>query len=120
MTSRSATSRSSRGVAVRAPGDRPCRALQCKCLLGLHLQNPDSRYGSNTCWESSGIVDASAWFGAGPWLFDVQAHSRPEPRLGIGIDRTHIRELLRLTPTERARLAAANVANIAEFERRRG
>ena len=25
-------------------------------------------------WESSGIVDASAWFGAGAWLLDVQAH----------------------------------------------
>ena len=26
-------------------------------------------------WESSGIVDASEWFGAGAWIFDVQAHS---------------------------------------------
>ena len=42
-----------------------------------------------------------------------------EPVLGIGIDRTQIRELLRLTPTERARLVAANVANMAEFKRRR-
>jgi transcriptional regulator with XRE-family HTH domain len=42
-----------------------------------------------------------------------------EPLLGIGIDRTQIRELLRLTPTERARLAAANAANMAEFKRRR-
>jgi hypothetical protein len=25
-------------------------------------------------WESSGIVDASEWFGAGTWLLDVQAH----------------------------------------------
>jgi Bacterial protein of unknown function (DUF839) len=25
-------------------------------------------------WESSGIVDASQWFGAGAWLLDVQAH----------------------------------------------
>jgi hypothetical protein len=24
--------------------------------------------------ESSGIVDASAWFGPGPWVLDVQAH----------------------------------------------
>ena len=42
-----------------------------------------------------------------------------EPELGRGVDRSHIRELLRLTPTERARLAAANVANMAEFDRRR-
>lgn len=26
-------------------------------------------------WESSGIVDASAWFGDGAWLVDVQAHN---------------------------------------------
>jgi hypothetical protein len=25
-------------------------------------------------WESSGIVDASEWFGPGTWLLDVQAH----------------------------------------------
>ena len=35
-------------------------------------------------WESSGIVDASAWFGPGSWLLDVQAHdvfvdTRPGP-----------------------------------------
>ncbi len=26
-------------------------------------------------WESSGIVDASEWFGPGAWIFDIQAHS---------------------------------------------
>ncbi len=30
-----------------------------------------------TCWESSGIIDASAWLGDGTWLFDVQAHTLP-------------------------------------------
>jgi hypothetical protein len=25
-------------------------------------------------WESSGIVDASEWFGPGSWLLDVQGH----------------------------------------------
>jgi hypothetical protein len=30
-----------------------------------------------TCWESSGIIDASEWLGAGTWLFDVQAHGAP-------------------------------------------
>jgi hypothetical protein len=25
-------------------------------------------------WESSGIIDAEAWFGRGAWLLDVQAH----------------------------------------------
>jgi hypothetical protein len=28
----------------------------------------------DAAWESSGIVDASAWFGPGAWLVDVQAH----------------------------------------------
>ena len=30
-----------------------------------------------TCWESSGIIDASDWLGEGTWLFDVQAHTLP-------------------------------------------
>jgi hypothetical protein len=34
---------------------------------------------TGNCWETSGIIDASAWFGAGSWLFDVQAHSLPIP-----------------------------------------
>lgn len=48
------------------------------------LLNPECT-GANlaTCWESSGIVDASAWLGEGTWLWDVQAHSLAEPRLGI-------------------------------------
>jgi hypothetical protein len=29
----------------------------------------------DAAWESSGIVDASAWFGPGSWLVDVQAHN---------------------------------------------
>ena len=32
---------------------------------------------AGTCWESSGIIDASAWLGEGTWLFDVQAHTLP-------------------------------------------
>ena len=46
------------------------------------------------------------------------APEEPRRPLGVGVDRTQIRERLRLTPTERARLAAANVANMAEFRRR--
>jgi hypothetical protein len=38
---------------------------------------------SNTCWESSGILDASEWLGKGTWLFDVQAHSKPVPLQGL-------------------------------------
>ncbi len=33
--------------------------------------------------ESSGIVDASAWFGPGTWLFDVQAHDLPPVDSGV-------------------------------------
>ena len=32
---------------------------------------------AGTCWESSGIIDASEWLGEGSWLFDVQAHTLP-------------------------------------------
>ena len=30
-------------------------------------------------WETSGIVDASEYFGPGTWLFDVQAHGKDVP-----------------------------------------
>lgn len=33
--------------------------------------------GAATCWETSGIIDASAWLGAGSWLFVTQAHGLP-------------------------------------------
>lgn len=33
--------------------------------------------GPGNCWETSGIVDASRWFGRGAWIFDVQAHDEP-------------------------------------------
>lgn len=39
-----------------------------------------------------------------------------EPELGQGVDRSQIRELLRLTPGQRARLAAADAANMAAFD----
>jgi hypothetical protein len=41
------------------------------------LNTPACNEPSGTCWESSGIIDASDWLGAGTWLFDVQAHSLP-------------------------------------------
>ncbi len=41
------------------------------------LENPTCDDVRGTCWESSGIIDASAWFGPGSWLFDVQAHTLP-------------------------------------------
>ena len=41
-----------------------------------------------------------------------------EPAGGQGVDRSQIRELLRLTPGERARLAAADAAGMAGLPRR--
>jgi transcriptional regulator with XRE-family HTH domain len=38
-----------------------------------------------------------------------------EPALGAGVDRTQIRELLALSPGERARLAAADARNLDRF-----
>ena len=45
----------------------------------VEMTNPDCVDALGTCWESSGVIDASAWFGAGAWLFDVQAHTLPVP-----------------------------------------
>jgi len=39
------------------------------------------------------------------------------PAGGLGIDRSQIRELLRLTPLERARLAVADAAGLARVDR---
>ena len=47
------------------------------------LNNPNCVDAQGTCWESSGIIDASAWYGRGAWLFDVQAHSAATPALGL-------------------------------------
>ena len=49
----------------------------------VELPNAECVDALGTCWESSGIIDASAWLGAGTWLFDVQAHTLPVPALGL-------------------------------------
>lgn len=41
------------------------------------LTNPHCDDVAGTCWESTGIIDASAWLGEGAWLFNVQAHTLP-------------------------------------------
>jgi hypothetical protein len=43
----------------------------------------------------------------------------PENLLGVGVDRSEIRDLLRLTPGQRARLAAADARGLANVERTR-
>jgi secreted PhoX family phosphatase len=45
----------------------------------VETDNAECVDANGTCWETSGIIDASAWFGAGAWLFDVQAHTLPVP-----------------------------------------
>lgn len=47
------------------------------------LTNPTCDDVAGTCWESSGIIDASAWLGQGAWLFDVQAHTLPSAGANI-------------------------------------
>jgi transcriptional regulator with XRE-family HTH domain len=37
------------------------------------------------------------------------------PRAGVGVDRTMLRELLQLTPAERARIAIAEARNVEKF-----
>jgi hypothetical protein len=55
------------------------------------LPTPDPSIGNLGAWESSGIVDASAAFGPGAFLIDVQAHTlwvetSPGPDTFIGTD----------------------------------
>ncbi len=47
-------------------------------------------------WESSGIIDMSAWFGPNTWLFDVQAH---EPTTPPATGTVEDGQLLLLRPT---------------------
>jgi hypothetical protein len=43
---------------------------------------------NDTGGESSGIVDASEWFGPGSWLLDVQAHSTDIETLFVNTELT--------------------------------
>ena len=51
---------------------QPIVELKTEELTGNTCSEP-----AGTCWESSGIIDASSWLGDGTWLFDVQAHTLP-------------------------------------------
>ena len=46
--------------------------LKTRQMTGNQCSEP-----AGTCWESSGVIDASRWLGDGAWLFDVQAHTLP-------------------------------------------
>lgn len=41
------------------------------------------------------------------------------PRRGVGVDRTAIRELLRMSPKDRARLAVSEARNLEKFQPQR-
>jgi hypothetical protein len=49
----------------------------------VELENDTCNDVAGTCWESSGIIDASEWLGQGSWLFDIQAHTLPVPNAGL-------------------------------------
>jgi hypothetical protein len=73
---------------ARAPRIYQFRTTERGALIGrgrpvVELDNAGCVEAAGTCWESSGIIDASAWFGAGTWLFDVQAHTLPVPSQGL-------------------------------------
>ena len=57
--------------------------FQNRGVAVVELPNPECSDALGTCWESSGIIDASAWLGSGTWLFDTQAHTLPVPSLGL-------------------------------------
>jgi hypothetical protein len=44
------------------------------------------RGGGPGVWESSGAVDASAFFGPGSWLLNVQAHGTRIMQQGIDLE----------------------------------
>ena len=46
--------------------------LETQRFTGVVCSEP-----TGSCWESSGVIDASDWLGEGTWLFDVQAHTLP-------------------------------------------
>lgn len=53
---------------------------EARAVVELENQKFTGRVCSDaagTCWESSGVIDASDWLGDGTWLFDVQAHTLP-------------------------------------------
>lgn len=54
----------------------------------VELQDPDDPTDASLVygWETSGIVDASEWFGPGAWIFDVQAHDKSVPSLDLAED----------------------------------
>lgn len=55
----------------------------------VEVQDPDDPTDEASAvfdWETSGIVDASEYFGANSWIFTVQAHDKTVPSLGLAED----------------------------------
>jgi hypothetical protein len=59
------------------------RQLTDRGTAVVELPNANCSDSTGTCWESSGIIDASADLGAGVWLFDIQAHTLAVPTIGL-------------------------------------
>src|SRR5262249_12171731 len=66
------------GALVRiAAIDRATAAASIPPALGNDVGTPGS-------WETSGVIDASALYGPGTWLIDVQAHTIQRNNLLVG------------------------------------
>ena len=61
-----------------APGDFPARKRAAE-LVGRSEGGRDGIRTTAGIWESSGVVDATRFFGDGAFLLDVQAHSPTNP-----------------------------------------
>jgi hypothetical protein len=61
--------------ATTGPNPRPILEVNHGADEGLTDVDPSNTPGNLGAWESSGIVDASAAFGPGAFLVDVQAHT---------------------------------------------
>lgn len=82
---------------ANVPYDRPPAIYQMKLIgtTGVSVATRIAEVSDPDCldtpdcdprvnrWETSGIVDASEWFGPGYWISSVQAHSQPVPALGL-------------------------------------
>ena len=54
-------------------------------LARVNTPDRDAQQYGQGSWESSGVIDASALFGSGAWLLDVQAHTQSAPQPGFDL-----------------------------------
>ena len=51
----------------------------------MNTPEKDAKSSGAGSWESSGVVDASKFFGSGWWLLDVQAHTQSTLQPGFDL-----------------------------------